>query len=212
MPIDSGVELLALHGARVLGSGDAARIAGRYGIDAAAVGEQLLDDESRGYVRLHAFSGSSAWSLTEAGRQEDTRRLAAELDARDAREVVEQWHRDFTPLNARLTDACSRWQLRPTAWDALARNDHDDWAWDERVLDDLAGVGRRLMSLGEPAARALPRLGVHTVRYLEALRRVEAGEGDWVDAPDRDSCHLVWIQLHEDLLSTLGRSRDDERA
>jgi hypothetical protein len=32
-----------------------------------------------------------------------------------------------------------------------------------------------------------------------------------VDGPDRDSCHLVWIQFHEDLLATLGIKRGSDR-
>jgi hypothetical protein len=31
-----------------------------------------------------------------------------------------------------------------------------------------------------------------------------------VDAPDRDSCHLVWMQFHEDLLATLGIPRGSD--
>jgi hypothetical protein len=36
---------------------------------------------------------------------------------------------------------------------------------------------------------------------------VETGHHSWVDAPDRDSLHAVWIQFHEDLLATLGIER-----
>jgi hypothetical protein len=36
---------------------------------------------------------------------------------------------------------------------------------------------------------------------------VQTGHHSWVDAPDRDSLHAVWIQLHEDLLATLGIER-----
>jgi hypothetical protein len=43
-----------------------------------------------------------------------------------------------------------------------------------------------------------------------ALRKVEAGQHSWLDAPDRDSCHLVWIQFHEDLLATLGLPRGSD--
>jgi hypothetical protein len=31
-----------------------------------------------------------------------------------------------------------------------------------------------------------------------------AGQHDWVDGHDRDSCHIVWIQFYEDLLATSG--------
>jgi len=34
----------------------------------------------------------------------------------------------------------------------------------------------------------------------------------WIDAYDRDSCHLVWIQFHEDLLATLNLPRGGEAA
>jgi hypothetical protein len=39
-----------------------------------------------------------------------------------------------------------------------------------------------------------------------------AGTGGWfpTEAGDRDSCHTVWFELHEDLLSTLGIRRGDE--
>jgi hypothetical protein len=39
-----------------------------------------------------------------------------------------------------------------------------------------------------------------------------AGDRPWVDGSDRDSCHTVWFQLHEDLLATLGLRRGDEAA
>jgi hypothetical protein len=40
----------------------------------------------------------------------------------------------------------------------------------------------------------------------------EAGQIDHTDWrwDDRDSCHLVWLQFHEDLLATLGISRGSE--
>jgi hypothetical protein len=44
----SAPEDLALHGARALGFATASRIAGRYGLDAVATGESLLDFEARG--------------------------------------------------------------------------------------------------------------------------------------------------------------------
>jgi len=34
--------------------------------------------------------------------------------------------------------------------------------------------------------------------------KVDAGQGRWVDVPELDSCHTVWIQFHEDLFATLG--------
>lgn len=63
----------------------------------------------------------------------------------------------------------------------------------------------------EPLATVLPRFAGHAPRYRAALTRVDQGERAWVDAPDRASAHVVWIQLHEDLFATLGieRGTDD---
>jgi hypothetical protein len=58
-------EDLALHGVRVLGFPTAARIASRFGLDARAAQESLLDFEARGWARLTSFAGSSGWWLTE---------------------------------------------------------------------------------------------------------------------------------------------------
>src|SRR5256885_1013592 len=66
---------LVLHGVRVLGFPTAARVAGRYGLEAGPTGETLLDFEARGWVRQLSFGGTAGWSLTEIGRIENERRL-----------------------------------------------------------------------------------------------------------------------------------------
>jgi hypothetical protein len=92
----------------------------------------------------------------------------------------------------------------------MAVNDHTDWAWDERVLRSLASLGESLDRTCRPLEELLPRFAGHVDRYRAALTRVDGGGRAWVDAPDRASCHLVWIQLHEDLLATLGIERGTE--
>jgi len=201
---------LALHGARVLGFPTTARIAGRYGLDDAVTREWLLDFEARGWVRRLSFAGTSGWSLTDAGRAENERRLAAELDRAGARATVTAAHASFLPLNERLAAACTRWQLRPTAADPLAANDHRDWRWDERVIGALAALDASFARLCGQLAGGLDRFGGYAGRYSAALARARAGQHGWVDGPDRDSCHTVWIQFHEDLLATLGLPRGSD--
>jgi hypothetical protein len=208
----SAPELLALHGVRILGYSTAGQVAARYDLDAAVVSELLLDAEARGWVRRYQFAGRGGWSLTDAGRAENERRLAAELDALGARAVVSGVHTAFLPLNRRLAEACTRWQIRPVPWDRMAANDHSDWRWDEGVLRSLSFVGRELARITAPLVDVLPRFGGHVERYRAALVRAERGEQAWVDAPDLPSCHIVWIQLHEDLLATLGIERGTDGA
>jgi hypothetical protein len=207
----SAPELLALHGIRVLGAATAGEVAARYRLDADDVQEHLLDCEARGWVRTYAFAGRTTWSITDSGRKENERQLSAELDAAGAREIAAEAHAAFLPLNRRLGTACTQWQIRPTPWDPLAANDHTDWRWDERILKTLASLGTALDRACAPLVQALPRFDGHVDRYRAALARVDRGERAWVDAPDRASCHIVWIQLHEDLIATLGieRGTDD---
>lgn len=199
--------LLALHGLRVLGSPTAGAVAGFYGLDAADVQEHLLDAEATGLATRYAFDGEPVWSLTDRGRADNERHLAAELDAAGGRDEVETAHRDFLPLNSRLTTACTNWQVRPTRWDPLAANDHTDWRWDDRVMDDLASIARRLAPVAERLTHALARFGPHGQRFAHAAAKVQQGEREWIDSIDRPSCHVVWIQLHEDLIATLGLQR-----
>jgi hypothetical protein len=203
-------EDLALHGARVLGFATASRIAVRFGLEPAATSEYLLDFEAAGWAARRAFAGSSGWSLTDLGRAEHERRLAAELDKAGCRPAIARCHAEFVPLDRRLGAACTDWQIRPTRADPMAANDHADWRWDSRVLQALASLDRSFRELCDQLAGCLERYGGYADPFSAALRKAETGLRAWVDGPDRDSCHLVWMQFHQDLLATLGISRGSE--
>jgi hypothetical protein len=136
----SAPEDLALHGVRVLSFPTAYRVAARYRLDADAVADLLLDHEARGLVRHLSFAGTSGWSLTEAGRAEDERRLAAELDLTGLRDAVTSVHAAFGPLNERLGTACTDWQIRPTRADAPGQ-DSCHTVWIQFHEDLLATLG-----------------------------------------------------------------------
>jgi hypothetical protein len=203
----SAPELLVLHAVRVRGMADSGAVARRYGLDRAEAEELLLDFEAWGWVTHTTFHGTGGWSLTDAGRAEDERRVAAELDAAGARHVVEHVHEDFVPLNERFLAVTTDWQIRPTPWDAMAANDHADWRWDERVVRRLRSLHRRVTPLCLRLSERLERFDGYPDRYRRALARVEHGDPTWVDHSGIDSCHTVWFELHEDLLSTLGLER-----
>ncbi len=111
------------------------------------------------------------------------------------------------PLNRRFGEACTRWQVRPAPGDPIAFNDHTDHRWDDRVLQTLRSLDRSFRRVADQLAAALARFDGYADRYSAALATVDAGQESWVDAHDRDSLHMVWIQLHEDLLATLGIPR-----
>ncbi|MEV4567745.1 transcriptional regulator [Nonomuraea sp. NPDC049419] len=210
MTRDSVPDLLVLHAVRVLGFAGTPELARRYDLDAAETEELLRDAEAHGWVGHSAFAGTAGWSLTERGRAENERRLAAELADAGGTDEVRDAYRAFLPLNARLQQACTDWQLRPAPGDRLAPNDHTDPAWDARVLGELAALSDALTPLSDRLGRVLSRLRGYDTRFAAALARARAGEAAWVDGSEVDSCHRVWFQLHEDLIATLGIDRRTE--
>lgn len=204
--------MLALHAVRVMGMADAHAASARFDLERAEVGELLLDFEAMGWVIRVPATVPPAWSLTDAGRAENVRQLASELDTVGARTEIAALYRAFLDLNARFLTACTDWQIHPTRWDPLARNEHDDWRWDERVLDELGRLAARLRPVTERLAAVLARFDGYQDRFARALLRVENGDRAWVDEPGIDSCHRVWFELHEDLIATLGIDRGDEPA
>ncbi len=211
-PLPSNPQLLTLHALRLQGYAPTARIAARFTLDETLVAEALLDFQASGWVTHSEFAGRGGWSLTELGRQANQRQLMAELAQRspEVTTAVTEVHREFLPLNERFQEAVTRWQIRPLPGDPLASNDHTDHRWDDRVIDNLATLGRRLTPLCERLVHALPRFNGYDQRYHAALTRVQHGKYRWVDAIEDDSCHRVWFELHEDLLATLGIERGQE--
>lgn len=207
MPHVSSPELLVLHAVRVKGMADAATVAGRFELDPELVDELLLDYEAFGWISRVRFADIEGWALTPRGRAEDERRLTAELDHTGTRSDVVAAHDAFVVLNSRFLATITDWQIRPEPADPLAANDHSDTRWDERVLDDLRDLHSELRPVSEQLSSALHRFGGYSERYSAALDRACRGERAWISQPAIDSCHTVWMELHEDLLATLGLER-----
>ncbi|HEY5783503.1 MAG TPA: transcriptional regulator [Microlunatus sp.] len=207
MTTGSATDLLVLHAVRLAGMADDHQVAARYGLDRPIASELLLDLQAYGWVSRVDFAGTGGWTLTATGRRRNEQQLAAELTASGCRADVSAVHRDFLPSNARLLRASTDWQLRPSASDPLAPNQHDDADWDARLIDDLTRIGEELADLEPRLTSGLSRFAGYHARFVGALARVQNGDPSWVTRVREDSCHTVWMELHEDLLATLGLQR-----
>jgi hypothetical protein len=198
---------LALHRLRVKGFAATADVAVAAGIDGDAA-EQLLQELSgEGLVRWKE-GRLPPWSLTPDGRAEHRRAVSEELEEAGAKAVVDDAYRRFLVLNPELLEVCTAWQLRGDGGTPVP-NDHSDAGYDRQVVERLAAVDGAVQQLVDELAAQLERYGPYGPRLHTALERAQAGDGDWITKPTIDSYHTVWMELHEDLLSTLGIQRGE---
>jgi hypothetical protein len=203
-PTTTGTEprLFVFHLLRLGGFVTADRLAARSGLPESDV-TAILEQERAAGLALERNGRISGWMLTADGRSEHAALLADELERLGAREAIEEANIAFLALNEPFKELCSRWQLRPDG----STNDHTDLAYDTVVIEDLTPLHDRVVALTSTAAQSLPRFGRYPQAFSAARDRLMRGDQRAFAAPLAESFHDAWMELHQDLLSTLGRRR-----
>jgi hypothetical protein len=179
----TAADVLVLHALRTLGYADTARIAVRLGLAEDEVREHLLDAQAHGWAAHSSYAGEGGWSLTEAG----------------ARAVVEEVYQAFLPLNEVVAAACTGWQLTEMGIGEQTMTLAE-------TIATLQGPANALARVEERLTAQLHRFAGYHHRFTTALTKA-GDEPAWITGTDRDSCHRVWFELHEDLIATLGLVR-----
>jgi hypothetical protein len=195
---------------RLKGFADVAPIVEATGLPASDV-EAVLADLGGRQLALHREGRVTGWTLTPPGRALHAELVAAELAEAGCGAAIESVYQDFLGLNPRLLATASAWQLRDEGGQAVV-NDHTDPAHDARVLADLQALHADALPLVAGLGDLLARFERYGPRLSAAVERIEAGDQDWFTKPLIDSYHTVWFELHEDLLSTLGKERASEES
>ncbi|HEU4894207.1 MAG TPA: hypothetical protein VFT85_00090, partial [Acidimicrobiia bacterium] len=148
------------------------------------------------------------FSLSEEGRA-----IGAELHASDratlTEEIAEKALDGFLPLDSRMKEIVTAWQMREVDGEQ-ALNDHSDEGYDRAVLERLLDLHDAASSWLEPLPDGLPRLRLYSRRLDRAVKRISAGDHAYIASPRIDSYHNVWFELHEDLIQLAGRTREEE--
>ncbi|MEX1091836.1 MAG: transcriptional regulator [Acidimicrobiia bacterium] len=207
-PYRSDPDFLILHTLRCIGVAAEERISTASGLSLDETLARLHEHADRQSVSLDPgpFRG---WSLTGAGERTERELTQDELLVADARDVVTGCYERFLVLNPKLLQISTDWQIRRFGT-SQSMNDHTDPDYDNNVLSRLIRIDDRAQPICVDLASRLLRFGLYADRLARALDRSLAGESAYV-SDNLNSYHTVWFQLHEDLLTTLGISREEER-
>jgi hypothetical protein len=207
-PDRSAPDFIVLHTLRCIGVAGEERVAEASGLETGETGLHLRDLSERGLVALDPgpFGG---WGVTESGRITDEELARRELDSVDSRVPVLRSYESFLGLNPALLDTCGEWQMRRIGSTPML-NDHTDPDYDAKVLSRLIRIDASAQRICTDLASRLTRFALYRTRLTIALERALGGNIAYV-TDTVDSYHSVWFQLHEDLLVTLGISREEER-
>lgn len=113
-------------------------------------------------------------------------------DLRTSPDVI-TWYERFEVLNAQFLKTLSAWQTSGS---------------DDAALEKVLRLVDRQVKALASFVGFVPRYQRYIDRFEAATEKVEAGQTEWVTSLSLDSVHNVWFELHEDILTVLGRPRD----
>jgi hypothetical protein len=200
-----------LHVMKLKGFADAAAIAELTGMTVADIDQHLAAAADAGLARRRD-GRVIGWALTADGRSRHADLLAVDRQLSAGDEVVAGVYGEFAELNGRFKEVCTDWQLRTLGGDGgdgrdQVPNDHRDAAYDKVVISALMAIDDHAQPICGHLGQALERMAGYGPRLTRALGRVLAGDRDGFTRPLNDSYHDVWMELHEDLITTLGVAR-----
>jgi hypothetical protein len=203
--LDDPTDQLVLHTLVVKGycSEDAAADATGLQLEAVARALARLSGAGLAQYRDGRISG---WSPSPAARARHRELVEGPLAVADRARAMAAYER-FSALNTKFKHVCTDWQVRAGADGALIPNEHDDVAYDAAVIARLEEIHASASGVCSELAPCFSRAARYQDRLATALAALEAGDRDRFTRPLCGSYHDVWMELHQDLIVTLGLAR-----
>lgn len=205
MPHRSRPDLLVLHALRIKGLAEPADVSEATRLDEREAGETLLAFHRRELVNRRD-GRISGFRLLPAGKELHATLLEDDLAAADCRSRIEACYAAFLAQNESFKQLCGDWQLRIVNG-SLVPNDHRDAAYDAEIAGRLVALQPAVAEVIDELGSALSRFEPYSARLGRAVTRFVGGDAEALAQPLKRSYHDVWMELHEDLLVTLGRER-----
>jgi hypothetical protein len=191
----AGEEHRVLHALRVRGLLELDALVITTGLERETVSAVIEDAVQRGDV-VRRDGRLSGFTLLPSGRERHTasmtrERAGADLAALEAADAA------FVPLNEAFKQLCFDWQSS------------DSEAQRTGLLPQMEKIHGDAREIVRRAASGVARFSVYGSRLDAALQRLLGGDDDALLRPLSESYHDVWMELHHDLLLTIGRERSD---
>lgn len=188
-------EFDVLHALKVRGLARAAPLSESVGRPAAEVQVVLDDIVQRGLAKCRTGGKVQGYMLTADGRRRHLELRDEEVDPAQ-RAALEPAYEAFLAPNRAFKEVTTSWQME-AGGDIAA------------VLPRLEAVHADVSAVLAAASAALPRMSRYQPRLDQALAAFRGGDEGALARPMSSSYHDVWMELHEDLLLTMGRERSD---
>jgi hypothetical protein len=208
MAHQSDPHLLVSHALHVKGFGTVEDIARITGLSEPKVESQLIPMLEQGLAQFKEARG--LWMPTAEGKQVAADLVARELKDSGVEEGLREAYPAFLALNEKFKELCGDWQLLPGDGDNRAPNDHSDAAYDAGVIARLVELDRNAQGVCVAFTDQLTRYEPYAPRLTTAIEKVKAGDQKQFTGVMCGSYHDVWMELHQDLLLTLGIDRAEE--
>jgi hypothetical protein len=196
---------LVIHALMIKGFASTEAVATVTGLPVERVQEELEGLRTQGLAKLRE-GRISGWAPTPDARQLHQTLLTGSLAAGQP-EALLAGYQEFSALNGAFKELCTQWQLRSGQGGAMVPNDHADPAYDQSVIDGLTALDQRAGELLGRLAASLPRVAGYRGRLGQAVQEIRQGDRDKFTKPLCDSYHDIWMELHQDLILTLGLQR-----
>jgi PEP-utilising enzyme, mobile domain len=184
-------EFRVLHALRVRGVADVATVAESSGLDADTVTAVLTTTCERGHTKERT-GRVTGHSLTPAGRARHVLLRGESVSAAGFATALAAYDAFLEP-NRAFKQLTGTWQT----------GQRDDAA------AGLAPIHAQATALLAGLTPALPWFAGYGTRLESAYQSFVGGNADALAKPLSGSYHDIWMELHEDLLATLGRERLD---
>ena len=197
----SDPDFLVLHGLRLKGFAEVWLLTEMTALADAEVARRL-EAAAAGELAVRRDGRISGWTLTPGGRARHAELLDEDVASAGCLSTLTAAYPRFGALNGDLKAVCTDWQLREGV-----PNDHLDPGYDRGVISRLRALNDGVVPLCAEMADHLSRLAPYGPRLSAAVDRVEAGDRDGFTRPLANSYHDICMELHEDLIASLGLTR-----